>query len=479
MKLYTPRPWAPLMTGHMIEHPRCAVWAPMGSGKSVTTLTALETVDVLDGGVYPALAIGPLRVARKVWSEEVDKWAHTKGIRVSKVIGDPVQRAAGLNRSAEIYAINYENIDWLAKQMRVGHNTLRFRTIIADEARKLKSFRLKQGGTMTRALHDHLAWQPWVRRFIELTGTPSPNGLKDVWGQLHFIDRGTRLGISYKAFEERWFGFKRITDALGKSHVQSVIQKGADKEIHALIRDVCLSIDLRDWIDIAEPVVVRVPIELPAPARKLYQEMARNLFIKIERHEIEAFHAAAKLTKLLQIANGAVYLDPAVESDDDPRARAFKVVHDAKIEALQSVIEEVGDAPILCAVQFKSDIARLLKAIPGARLLKTEKDEDDFKAGLIPLLIAHPKSAGHGIDGFQNACNVIVFFGHWWDLELRQQIIERIGPTRQMQAGLDRAVYVYDIVVENSIDEDVLLRHETKRDVQDILLAATKRFLHG
>jgi SNF2 family DNA or RNA helicase len=472
MKPYTPRPWAPLMTNHMVEHSRCAVWSPMGSGKTVTTLTALESIDANSGNAYPALALGPLRVARKVWSEETQKWKHTKHIEVSKAIGDADERKAALTRDAQVYAINYENVDWLVRQYR--DKPWPFRTIISDESRKLKTFRLKQGGSMTKALGE-VAWSPAVKHFIQLTGTPSPNGLKDLWGQLWFLDQGHRLGHSFKAFEERWFGYKRIQDALGKTHVQSVIQKGADAEIHDRVRDLCLSIDLREWVDIKEPVLVPVKVELPPVARRLYREMEKALFIKIEQHEIEAFSAGAKTMKLLQLASGAAYLDPDVENDEDPRARAYKVVHDAKIEALESVIEEVGDAPVIVAVQFKSDITRLLKAIPGSRLLKSEKDEDDFKAGLIPVLLAHPKSAGHGIDGFQNVCNTIVFFGHWWDMELRQQIIERIGPTRQMQSGFDRPVFVYDIIAEDTIDEDVLLRHATKRDAQDLLLEATKR----
>lgn len=474
MKHYTPRPWAPLMTNHIVNNPRCAVWAPMGSGKSVTTLTALEAIEMCSGDAYPALALGPLRVARKVWSEETQKWEHTKHIEVSKVIGTADERIAGLKRDAQVYAINYENVDWLVKHMR--HGAMPFRSIISDESRKLKAFRLKQGGAMTRALAE-IAWNPKVAHFVELTGTPSPNGLKDLWGQMWFLDKGTRLGLSYKAFEERWFGFKRIQDALGKTHVQSVIQKGADTEIHDRVRDLCLSINLRDWIDIKDPIIVPVRVELPPVARRLYREMERNFFIEIEGHQIEAFHAASKSMKLLQLTNGAVYLDPDVTNDDDPKARAYKVVHDAKIEALKSIVEEAGDTPLLVAYQFKSDVPRITAAFPKGtvRVLKSEKDEDDFKAGLIPILLAHPKSAGHGIDGFQNVTNVIVFFGSSWDLELRQQIIERVGPTRQMQSGFDRPVFVYDIIAEGTIDEDVLLRHESKRSVQDILLDAVRK----
>jgi SNF2 family DNA or RNA helicase len=254
-----------------------------------------------------------------------------------------------------------------------------------------------------------------------------------------------------------------------------VIQKGADEEIHTLVRDVCMSIDLKDHIDVKEPVYRTVTVEMPLPARKLYNEMERKLYIKIEQHEIEAFNAGVKAMKLMQLANGAAYLDESVENEEDPGARAWREVHTAKLEALDSIIEEMGDVPIIVAYQFKSDLARLQKAYPKGRHLHSEKDEDDFKTGAVPLLFAHPKSAGHGIDGFQNVTNVIVFFGNGWDFELREQIIGRIGPTRQMQAGFDRPVFVYDIVVEDSIDEVVLARHETKREVQDLLLEAATR----
>ena len=484
-KPYTPRPWAPAATQHLLDHKRCALWAPMGSGKSAITLTALDALDLAGADPYPALAIGPLRVARKVWREEAGKWEHTSGISVSQMVGDADTRGFVLDRIChpgnnalhQVYTINYENIPWMVEKLA---GRMPFRSIIPDESRKLKAFRIEQGGVMTRALGE-IAWHPNVQNFWELTGTPSPNSLRDLWGQLWFIDQGKRLGRTYSEFENRWFGFKRVQDAINpsKTHVQPVIQKGADEEIHDRLRDVCLSINLRDYFDLREPIRRTIGVELPIPARKLYNQMERDLYIKIEQHEIEAFSAGAKTMKLLQLANGAAYLDEDVPNDDDPRARAWKPVHQAKIEALESIIEEVGGMPILVAYQFKSDLARLLKAFPEGRHLHSEKDEDDFKAGLIPILFTHPKSAGHGIDGFQNVTNIIAFFGHNWDLELRQQIIERIGPTRQMQSGLDRPVFVYDIVAEDTIDEVVLARHETKRAVQDLLLEAVKARKYG
>ena len=192
-------------------------------------------------------------------------------------------------------------------------------------------------------------------------------------------------------------------------------------------------------------------------------------------HQVEAVNAAAKTIKCLQLANVAVYLDPSVDGDGHPKAREFVEVHDRKIEALQSVVEEAAGMPVLVVYQFKSDLARLLKAFPKGRHLNSEQDEDDFKAGLIPVLFAHPASAGHGIDEFQNVTNIIAFFGHWWDMELRDQIIGRIGAMRQYQSGHDRPVFIYDIVAEDTVDELVLARHDSKRSVQDLLMEAMKR----
>lgn len=478
MRSFNLKPYQELMVDHMLEHKRCAVWCFMGGGKTVATLTALDAAELAGEDVFPALALGPLRVARKVWSEETQKWEHTKEITVARAIGDAEERHAAMQSDAKIVALNYENVAWMEKHY--GGTKFKFRTIIADESRKLKAFRLKQGGAMTEAL-GRVAWLPVVKRFIELTGTPSPNGLKDLWGQLHYIDKGTRLGLTYEAFENRWFAYKRIRDAIHahKTHIQTVIHPHSDAEIHKLVADICMSLRVEDWFDVALPIFTRIPVELPPIARRHYREMERDLFTKIEGHEIEAFAAAAKSQKLLQIANGAMYLDPDVDNDDDPRSRAYKVVHDAKIEALESLVEEWGEVPMLVVYNFKSDLARLLKAFPEGRALKTEKDEDDFKAGKIPMLFVHPKSAGHGIDGFQNVTNVVVFFGENWDFELRLQVIERIGPVRQMQSGFNRPVYVYDLVAEDTIDEDVMLRYESKRSVQDLLLAAAQRRKHA
>jgi hypothetical protein len=458
------------MIEHAIEHPRCALFAGMGVGKGVAALTALDTVSLVDD-VYPALVLGTLRVARKVWSTEAAKWRHLRHLRVRKVIGNTAERSAALRQSGDIFTLNYENLPWLVDHL--GENWP-FKTVIADESTRLKNFRLRQGGKRAQAL-SKLAHSK-VRRWINLTGTPSPNGLKDLWGQTWFLDEGQRLGRTWEGFESRWFAYKRVIDAISKKPgIQPVIMPSADREIHDRIRDLCLSVDLADYIDVQKPVNQIVKVDLPPKVRDLYEDMERQMFMAIAGHDIEAVSAAAKTIKCLQLANGAVYVDPVAETDAHPRAREFVEVHDRKLEALGDIIGDAGGMPVIVAYQFKSDLARLLKAFPQGRQLRTEQDEDDFKAGLIPVLFAHPASAGHGIDGFQDVTNIIVFFGQWWDLELRDQIIGRIGPVRQMQSGLNRPVFVYDIVAEDTVDELVLARHETKRSVQDLLLEAMKR----
>ena len=458
------------MIDHAIDNPRCALFAGMGVGKGVAALTALDAVALVDD-VYPALVLGTLRVARKVWSTEAAKWKHLRHLRVQRVIGSAAERAAALREPGDIFTLNYENLPWLVD--RLGEDWP-FKTVIADESTRLKNFRLKQGGVRAQAL-GRLAHTK-VRRWINLTGTPTPNGLKDLWGQTWFLDEGQRLGRTWSGFEGRWFAYKRVIDAITKKPgIVPVIMPAADREIHGLIRDICLSVDLADYVDLQKPIAVRLPVELPSKVRKLYRDMEREMFMAIAGHEVEAVNAASKTIKCLQLANGAVYVDPAAGSDSHPGAREFVEVHDRKLEALADIVGDAGGMPVIVAYQFKSDLARLRKAFPQGRHLQTEQDEDDFKAGRIPVLFAHPASAGHGIDGFQDVTNIIVFFGQWWDLELRDQIIGRIGPIRQMQSGLNRPVFVYDIVAEDTVDELVLARHETKRGVQDLLIEAMKR----
>ena len=453
---FDPRPWQPPMMEHMAQHDRCGVFAAMGSGKTVATLTSEQSADLLDRG--PVLILAPKRVATYVWPDEFAKWNHLAGLKCNTIVGSVDDRKTALrDDSAQFYTCNYDNLPWLVDT--VGADWP-FKSVVADEFTRLKGHRLMQGGKRTKKLAE-VAFNG-VERFIGLTGTPAPNGYKDLWGQLWFLDKGQRLGRSYDAYMERWF--RRVGNGFGYG---MELMPYSEEEINARLDDICITIDPKDYgLDIAEPIVTKIEVELPSRARAHYRQMEKHFFAEIAGHEIEAAHAGAKSLKLLQLAAGAIYTDDA---------GSFEVVHDEKIEALRSIVEEANGMPVLVAYRFKSDLARLLKAFPTGRHLDAKKStEDDWNAGKIPLLFAHPASAGHGLS-LQYGGNILVDFSSDWDLELDDQILERIGPLRQMQAGLDRPVYRYRIVAKDTLDEDVLLRHATKRSVQDLLLEAMKR----
>lgn len=450
---FTAHPYQKLIIEHILQHPRCAVWAGMGMGKTSSTLTALDILSLAEP-VGQTLVLAPLRVARTTWPEETRKWRHLSGLDVMPIVGSEAERRAALRFDAPIFACNYDNLPWLVDYF---GERWPFATVIADEATRLKSFRLRQGGKRAQALARVAHTK--VKRFIELTGTPSPNGLADLWGQIWFLDAGQRLGRTWSAFTERWF--KPSADGYGTTALPF-----AQAEIQDRIRDLCITIDPADWFDLDEPIVRDIYVELPVRARRHYDELEREMFTELEGHELEAFSAAARTIKCLQLANGAAYVDDK---------GSWREVHDEKLQALESIVTEAAGAPVLVAYHFKSDLARLAKAFPQGRVLDANPQTiTEWNAGKIPVLFAHPASAGHGLN-LQDGGHHLVYFGHWWNLEERMQILERIGPMRQQQAGHRRPVHVYNIVARDTVDELVISRVESKREVQDLLLDYMKR----
>jgi SNF2 family DNA or RNA helicase len=434
----------------------------MGTGKTVATLTAIDNL-ILCGESAPTLILAPLRVANSTWPDEAKKWEHLRNISVVPITGSEAERRSAMRIDASVYTTNYENLVWLVEAY---GDRWPFANLVADELTKLKSFRLRQGGKRSQAL-GRVAHTK-VKRFTGLTGTPAPNGLGDLWGQMWFVDAGQRLGRTYDSFKQRWF--RPSPDGYGSSPVP-----GAQEEIEEKLRDVCITIDAKDWFDLEEPIVTNIEVELPVKVRKLYRDMEKELFMEFDGHEIEAFNAAAKTQKLLQLASGAVYLDPAADSDYHPKSKEWKEVHDVKIQALEDIIEEAAGAPVLVAYHFRSDLARLLHAFPKGRALDASPQTIiDWNAGKIPVLFAHPASAGHGLN-LQDGGHILVYFSHDWNLENRMQILERIGPVRQMQAGYKRAVFVYNIVAKDTADEMVMARVEGKASIQELFLQAMKR----
>lgn len=449
-KPFKPHPYQHDIIQHIQTLPRCAVWAGMGTGKTVSTLTALDGLSLVED-VYPVLVLAPLRVARSTWPNEVRKWRHLEHLRVSVITGDLTSRNRALAQSADIYTMNYEQLTWLVERL---SKDWPFKTVVADEFTRLKSFRLRQGskraGALGKVAHDK------VNRFIGLTGTPSPNGLADLWGQTWFIDKGERLGRTFSAFESRWF-------RVGFSGYGITPIPTAQKEIEQRLQDVCVTVN---GLPVSEPIKNVIKVELPVKAKKLYADMERDMFAQIEEHGVEAGNAASKTSKCHQIANGALYVDDSKE---------WEHVHDAKIEALDSIIEEAAGAPVLVAYHFKHDLARLQKAFPKARVLDANpKTLDDWNAGKIPVLLAHPQSAGHGLNMAEGG-NILAFFSVNWSLEEHQQIIERVGPQRQAQAGLKRPVFLHYLLAEKTVDELIMQRLDTKASVQEVLLSAMER----
>lgn len=452
--LYTPGQHQDEIILHQIEVPRGGTWAGMGTGKTSATLTALQLVQEFTDP-RPALVLAPKRVASYTWPREIKKWNHLTG-DVRPVLGSASDRMALLRgglRSGNfnVFSMNYDNVPWLVETLSDLKIKWPFGTIIADEVTRLKSFRLKQGGKRAAALNK-IAWE-YCDRFWGLTGTPAPNGLKDLWGQTYFYDAGSRLGRSYTDYMERWFYLDRNGHTV-HPHEHSQAQ------IEAALADICLSVD----VPCEKPIVNKVYVELPADIRARYREMERAAYTEIKEKGYEAIHAAAKTGKLMQMANGAIY-------DAD---KNWVQLHTAKLEALESIVEEAAGMPVLVATCFKFDKTMILRAFPQARVIDSDRDIDDWNGGKIGIGLAHPGSMGHGID-MQHGGNIIARFGGDWNLEFYRQIMERLGPMRQKQSGYARPVYDHHIMVENSIDEEVYERRVEKITLEDALKHGLKR----
>lgn len=458
-KIYEPRAYARMALDFLSSTPRAGLFARMGMGKTVICATMLDALYNIAGQDAPTLIIAPKTVAQYTWPEEIRKWDHLRGLGIACAVGTEAERIAALRCDVHIHTVNYDVLPWLINYWGARWPYMR---VVADESTRLKAFRTKQGGVQARALAT-VAWGSCVVEWWNLSGTPAPNGLKDLWGQTWFLDQGLRLGRSYSAFEQRWFAYKRIKDAVShKMEIKPVVMPFAQEQIQDALKDISLTLDPHDWFDLKKPIVTTLEVVLPPKARMHYNEMEDEMFTQLDGFDIEAFGQAGKTMKCLQCASGAMYTDKT--------ATKWSEVHDAKIQKLESVIEEAAGTPVLVAYHFKSDLERLLVSFPQGRKMDGRSVTiDDWNAGRIPVLFAHPASAGHGLN-LQQGGNILVFFSHWWDLEKHDQIIERIGPMRQLQAGLDRNVFIYYIVARDTVDEVVVARHESKRAVQGLFL---------
>jgi hypothetical protein len=468
MKPLILRPIQQPMVAWAREHKRCQIWAGMGSGKtsSVEYLIALHKLLGTIGSDEPWLVLGPMRVSRDTWPEDLARWEQFEDLRILPLTGTPNERRDKLKSRADIYTLSYELAPWLVEHYM---EKWPFRHIIADESDRLKSFREKKGGVgLThrksgkvgkRAHSLGMIAHNLTEHWINLTGTPCTNGLKDLWGPQWYIDRGAALGRTYSAYLQRWFRTNPYSRAIEPMPF-------SEPQIHAALRDTCITIDPHDYYDLKKPILTRVNVKLPKEARRIYRQLEKELFVDLAEHgEVEVFNQAALTNKCLQLANGAVYTEY-------PK---WAPIHDEKLEALRSIVSESGASPLLVAYSFKSDVARIKKAFPDAVELSTPQGMAAFRSGGSGMGLAHPKSMGHGIDGLQTVCNKLVRYGHIWNAGETWQMMERIGPMRQMQLGLTD-VWVYEIVAENTLDEDVIDSHTLKGGVMGALLRAMNRY---
>lgn len=460
MSKFRPREYQSAIISHIVSTKRAIVWAGMGTGKTSSTLFALNYLKAI-GEPIKALVIAPLRVAASTWPDEVEKWQEDLDLSIKTLCNlSPKAREKALNIETDVTSINYEGLGWLCDT--VGKNW-DYNVIIADESTKLKGFRLGGGGGKRSKALSKVAFI--ADRFIELTGTPSPNGLIDLWGQLYFIDRGQRLGRSFSAFIDMFFTRKQV--GRNAFAVEYIPCSWAQGKIQDKLKDVCVTIRAEDYFNIEQPIVNNIYIDLPEKSKKVYESLETEMYAELESGaEITAAQAGVKSMKCLQLASGALYTDDQ---------HSYEVLHDEKIKALDSVIEEAAGAPVLVAYTWKSDLERLKKAYPQARILDQDPQTiKDWNKGKIQLLLAHPASSGHGLN-LQDGGHILVFFSLWWNLEHYQQIVERIGPTRQLQAGHPRPVFIYHIIARETVDQLVLERLETKKTVQEILLENMKK----
>jgi len=441
--IFQPRPYQQQAIQRLLDHPAHMLALPLGAGKSVIVLTAVREMLFDSFDVSRVLVIAPKRVAELVWHTECGKWTHTEHLRVERVIGTREQRMAALAKPADIHIVNRENFPWLVELVEQSGEPWPWDCVVLDE---LVGFR-DRGSKAWKSL-KRVRGQ--IKRLYQLCGTPAPNGLLDLWAPVAMLDQGQRLGRSLTAFKDRWF----VPDRRNGMVVYTWKPRaGAEQEIHEAISDIVMSVDAQVHLPPRIDNIVPVSIDM---AR--YRELERNAV----SGAVTAPSAAVLAQKFLQLANGAVY-------NDDGQVEH---VHDAKLDALQEIVDD--GRQVLCLVSFVHDQTRILARFPQARVFDGEQSLRAWKAGKVPLLVMHPASGGHGVDGLQDGGSTVVWFGLPWSLELYLQANGRLH-----RSGQKQSVIVHHLVAQGTIDERVMAVLAAKGNVQQALLDAVKGLQQG
>lgn len=445
---YNPHKYQSYATDFIISHPIAAVFLEMGLGKSIITLTAITKLKAEDA-ICKVLVIAPLRVARDTWPSEIAKWDHLKNLDYAVAVGTEAERKAAILKNATVTIINRENVDWLINKSGLPFD---FDMVVIDELSSFKSY----GAKRFKAL---LKVRPFIKRIVGLTGTPSSNGLMDLWAEFRVLDFGKRLGryitryrLSYfepdKRNAQMVFSYKPLPDA--------------EKQIYEKISDITISMKSVDYLDMPECIINEVPVYMSSSEQSVYDDFREDMVTKLKDDVIDAANAAVLSGKLLQMANGAVYDEEGFSHH----------IHDRKLDALEDLIEGANGKPVLVAYWFKHDLERIearLKSlhIPYARLDKPDSIKR-WNSGEVPVMLIHPASAGHGLN-LQAGGSTLIWFGLTWSLELYQQTNARLW-----RQGQKETVVLHHIICKDTIDEDVMAALKRKEKVQSDLINAVK-----
>lgn len=446
---YNPHEYQTYATNFILEHPVAAVLLEMGLGKSVITLTAIYELMLNRFEIQKTLVIAPLRVARDTWSAEIDKWEHLKGLTYSVVIGTEAERLSALKRPAHLYIINRENVDWLITKSGIPFD---YDMVVIDELSSFKSYAAKRFKSLLKV-------RPRVKRMVGLTGTPSGNGLMDLWAEFRVIDMGQRLGRYITHFRNNFF----VPDKKNQQMIFSYKPKpGAENAIYKLISDITISMKSADFLKMPECVINEVPVVLSEKEWSVYHDLREDMVVDLKDKEIDAVNAAALSGKLLQMANGAVYNEE----------KEVIHIHDRKLDALEDLIEGANGKPVLVAYWFNHDLQRIKKRF-SVREIKTSRDIKDWNNGEIPVAVIHPAGAGHGLN-IQFGGSTIIWFGLTWSLELYQQTNARLW-----RQGQNNTVVIHHIIAKDTIDEDVMAALSKKGKIQSALIDSVKARIGG
>ena len=450
-KKYKPYNYQKFAEKHVIKNRYSALWLEMGLGKTVITLTALHKLIFEYMEIERVLIIAPLRVASKVWTDELGKWQHLKGLTISKCLGTQRQRMRGLSVKAHVYIINRENIPWLVATLPRWH----FDCVVIDESSSFKN----QNSERFKALMSQRAF---IYRMIQLSGTPSPNSLMDLWPQMKLLDRGKRLGETITYYRDNFFRIDKVIN----EHVSTYkVLPNAEKAIHRRVKDICISMKTRDYLELPERIDRVIDLELSDKVMKQYKEFEKEKVLELigSEDEITALTAAALSTKLRQFASGFVY-------DENKKAHN---VHSFKLDALEEYVEALNGQPLLVFYWFKHTKETLLKKFKRYKplLLQTDADIDTWNRGKSPLMLLHPQSGGHGLN-LQFGGNQQIWYESTWSLELLLQANGRID-----RPGQTKNVISHTLKAIGTIDEQILESNTNKEQGQSALMRATKALI--